>query len=242
MLPVPVITPRLSSLWLKLVTPAHYRIGKRIVDSAAHSSVVKEDSAKRVFAIEPIGVEEAIKKALQDENKNLAFLELPDPITPGLLKRRIGTKFVERRAIKVDATPEAAARVMKQVGGTNGWFWGTWLWKVRGIMDRVVGGPGMRSASTKHPPVKGGVLDFWTVEQVDESQLTLHADMKLPGEAWLDLSVRSDNGETYVVQTAAYDPKGLIGIAYWFGLYPMHTFVFNGMLRGIRRAVSVHAR
>ncbi len=235
MVPVPVITPRLSSLWLKLVTPAHYRIGKRIVDSAAHSSIVVDESAKRDFDFEPIGVEEAITGALKAENENLAFLDLPDRPLAGTQKRRIGTKFVERRSVKVAAPPETAVEIVNHIGGTTGWYWGTGLWKLRGLVDRMVGGPGMRSSATIFPLTLGATLDFWTIERMSNGHLTLHADMKLPGEAWLDLSVESDGAQTYVVQTAAFDPRGLLGIGYWFGLYPMHSLVFRGMLRGIRQ-------
>ncbi len=239
MVPVPVITPRLSSLWLKLVTPAHYRIGKNIVDSTAHSSVVADDSAKQDFDISPMSVEQAIKRALEDENEQLKFLELPGQLASSGKKRiRNGTKFVEQRRIEVRSDEASAFNVVSRVGGENGWFWGTWLWRIRGFVDRIVGGPGLRSSATELPLEEGALLDFWTVERVSQNRLTLRADMRLPGEAWLDLAVQSEGGKTYILQTAAFDPKGLFGLVYWYTLYPMHSVVFAGMLRGAKRAVE----
>ncbi len=238
MVPVPVITPRLSSLWLKLVTPAHYRIGKNIVDSTAHSSVVADHSALKAFDIAPMSIENAIKSALEEENRELAFLDELNGRENGVERRRIGTKFVERRQIEVDAAESDATDVIFRIGGENGWFWGDRLWRLRGGMDRVVGGPGLRTDQTEYPPEPGAVLDFWTVLRAGPERLTLKADMRLPGEAWLDLRASTEHGRTSIVQTAAFDPRGVFGIAYWFGLYPLHSLVFGGMLKGMRRAIE----
>ncbi len=238
MIPVPVITPRLSSLWLKLVTPAHYRIGKRIVDSAAHSSIVVDENARRDFSFVPIGVIEAIENALSDEDRELGFLDEPFETAALTEKIRTGVKFVERRSVLVDGDQVTINRLLLHVGGPHGWFWGDWLWKLRGVIDRLFGGPGLRSGETKYPPKANSILDFWTVVRVTDSCLILHADMKLPGEAWLKLSTRTVDGKTYVDQTAAFDPKGLVGILYWVLLYPMHILVFGGMLKGIKRSIE----
>ncbi len=242
MVPVPVITPRLSSLWLKLVTPAHYRIGKNIVDSTAHSSIVADDSARRDFDFIPLTVEEAIERALKDENEGLGFLDVVEDPEASMERLRNGTKFVERRRIEVSGDEAAAFQVLSRVGGSNGWFWGNWLWRIRGAMDRMVGGPGLRNKLTEHPVQEGDLLDFWTVKRVDTNRFTLRADMHLPGEAWLDLSTQTENGKTYIVQTAAFDPRGLLGLVYWFALYPMHSLVFAGMLRGARRTAEAAAK
>lgn len=236
MIPVPVITPRLSSMWLKLVTPTHYGIGKRIVDSAAHGSTVADDSALDAFPVKPVGLEQAIRDALSAENRDLKFIDALPRDPSNMQKGRVGTKIVERRSITVSASKEKVISTAQGVGGANGWFWGTWLWRLRGLMDRAVGGPGMRSGMTEHPPKHGGIVDFWMVERVAEDRLTLRAEMKLPGDAWLDLAVMTVGGETRIEQTAAYDPKGLLGTAYWYALYPMHSLVFRGMLRGLKKA------
>lgn len=238
MIPVPIVTPRLSSLWLKLVTPAHYRIGKRIVDSAAHSSIVVEKRARSVFEFEPVGIRAAIANALQEEDLGSTFLAEPFKSKSNTEKIRTGTKFVERRSVQIDGDESVASEVLRHVGGQTGWFWGNWLWRLRGAIDRVFGGPGIRSTETKYPPEEGSVLDFWTVQQVTENALVLRADMKLPGRAWLKLSTRRVGGQTYVDQTAAFDPKGLTGILYWFALYPLHVLVFGGMLRGIKKTIE----
>lgn len=236
MVPVPVITPRLSSMWLKLVTPAHYSIGKRIVESAAHRSVVADDSAASAFGAKPIGFEQAIKDTLTAENNELRFLDALSGRSGLVEKGRIGTKIIERRRVKTDATPGESVKAVFSVGGVNGWFWGNWLWRLRGRIDRVVRGPGMRSGLTEYPPKLGGVVDFWVVERITEERLTLRAEMRLPGDAWLDLAVRSIDGETFIDQTAAYDPRGLLGTLYWYALYPLHSLVFRGMLRGLKKA------
>ena len=236
MVPVPVITPRLSSMWLKLVTPTHYGIGKRIVDSAAHGSTVADNSALEAFPVKPMGLEKAIKDALGAEKRNLKFIDALPRGSGNTQKGRVGTKIVERRSIVVNADEEQAHGTVQSVGGANGWFWGTWLWKLRGALDRIVGGPGMRSGLTEYPPELGGIVDFWVVERITHDRLTLRAEMKLPGDAWLDLAVRTVGDETRIEQTAAFDPKGLLGIAYWYALYPLHSLVFQGMLRGLKKA------
>ena len=235
MVPVPIITPRLSSLWLKLVTPAHYRIGRRIVDSAAHSSIVSNNTADSDFGFDPITVEAAVLQALDTENSELAFLDTPVVTKSPSMKIRIGTKFVERRTISVDTTQSDLYKIIGSIGGPNGWFWGDWMWRFRGALDKLVGGPGLRRGKVAfNDIVVGQRLDFWTVVRVVPGErVTLRADMRLPGEAWLDLRARSTDLGAAVDQTVAFDARGVFGLVYWFGLYPVHVIVFRGMLRGI---------
>jgi hypothetical protein len=235
MVPVPIITPRLSSLWLKLVTPAHYRIGRRIVDSAAHSSIVSNNTADSDFGFDPITVEAAVLQALDTENSELAFLDTPVVKKSPSMKTRIGTKFVERRTISVDTTQSDLYKIIGSIGGPNGWFWGDWMWRFRGALDKLVGGPGLRRGKVAfNDIVVGQRLDFWTVVRVVPGErVTLRADMRLPGEAWLDLRARSTDLGAAVDQTVAFDARGVFGLVYWFGLYPVHVIVFRGMLRGI---------
>ncbi len=240
MIPVPVITPRLSSLWLKLVTPAHYRIGRRIVDSAAHSSVVRDTRALRDFKIQPLTVEKAVASALETEREGLRFLEPEPNAGAGISKRRIGTRFVERRSMRVTGTTDDAYEAISSVGGPNGWYWGDWLWRLRGVMDRMVGGPGLRRGhSTAGDLERGQTLDFWTVVRVVPGErVTLRADMRLPGEAWLDLRARSSDDGVILDQTVAFDPRGVFGVFYWFALYPLHALVFRGMLKSLVKRAS----
>lgn len=242
MVPVPVITPRLSSLWLRLITPTHYRIGKNIVDSTTHGSVVTDSSAREDFDVSPVTFEEAIALSLAGEDRELSFLDRSED-TEALFERlKVGTKFVERRRVRVMAGSDEAFDVVSHVGGESGWFWGDWLWRIRGALDRLAGGPGLRKKLTQFPPVAGGLLDFWIVERVTDDRLTLRADMRLPGRAWLDFAVRSRNGETFIEQTAAFDPRGLFGMFYWYAMYPMHRVVFSRMLEGARQRVEDRAR
>jgi len=241
MIRVPVITPRLSSLWLKLVTPAHFRMGRRIVDSASHASVVADPAALEAFPIRPVGVEEAVRDALREEDEAVARLQLADPAAPTVSqRRRVGTRFLEYRAALVPADPSACFRVISDIGGRTGWYWGNALWRFRGALDRLVGGPGMRVVeASDRPRVVGDIVDFWTVDACDgESHLRLRADMKLPGEALLDLRVRPlESGEgCRIEQTVTFDARGVFGIVYWYALYPIHVLVFDRMLRGMARA------
>ncbi len=239
MIYVPVITPRLSSLWLKLVTPAHFRMGRRIVDSASHASVVADPAALLAFPVRPVGIEVAVRDALHDEAAAIARLDLADPASPDeTRRRRIGTRFIEYRAVGVPVPSDACFDVIRRIGGETGWYWGDALWRFRGLLDRLIGGPGMRAGVPRRAsPVAGDLIDFWTVEACDGvTHLRLRADMKLPGEASLDLRVRPlETGGCRIVQTVSFDARGVFGLVYWYVLYPIHAIVFDRMLKGLAR-------
>ena len=241
MIPVPVITPRLSSLWLKLVTPAHFRMGRRVVDSAEHASVVVDSAALSAFSVRPMGLKESIERALQEESNDLDRLDMRwSSNRKPFVKARIGSRFIEQRSLDVHSDATSAFAAIRRIGGPNGWYWGNSLWKIRGVMDRWVGGPGMRTGSPIHRPlVKGDLIDFWTVQGCDEtSRLTLRADMKLPGEASLDLRIEPLESGVRIVQTASFNARGIMGVLYWAILHPLHTRVFKGMLRGLAAEAS----
>ncbi|MAJ60801.1 MAG: hypothetical protein CBC48_12850 [bacterium TMED88] len=243
MIPVPVITPRLSSLWLKLVTPAHFRMGRRVVDSAEHASVVADPSAVSAFSVKPMNLQESIERALQEESEDLDRLDMRwSSNKKPFVKSRIGSRFIEQRSVDISSDAASAFAAIRRIGGPNGWYWGNALWKLRGAMDRWVGGPGMRTSSHIHRPLeKGDCIDFWTVQGCDESsRLTLRADMKLPGEASLDLRVEPLDSGVRIVQTASFNARGIMGVLYWAVLHPLHTRVFDGMLRGIAAQASRH--
>lgn len=245
MIPVPVITPRLSSLWLKLVTPAHFQTGRRVVASAEHASVVEDRSALRDFDIRPMGLEQAVHRALADEGEKLDALEFAtSEALEGQHARRVGTRFIEQRACSIAADADACFEAVSRIGGESGWYWGDWLWRLRGALDRLVGGPGMRrGAPARRPPEAGDTIDFWTVVRCEPgSRLTLRADMRLPGQALLDLRVRPLASGARIEQTASFDARGLLGIAYWLALHRLHALVFDGMLRGLAREAEARAR
>ena len=241
MIPVPVITPRLSSLWLKLITPANYKIGRRIVDSAAHNSFVADTSAEERFRVTPMSASDAIVTALREEKQNLDFLETSlDASSSGdFLKIASGTTFVDSRAFAINASPDDAFEAVKRIGGDNTWYWADWLWRLRGSMDRMIGGVGMRRRPGALRSFKlGDSIDFWRVERYEPGKrLTLKAEMKLPGDAWLDLKVVPHGDRSTLIQTSAFDHRGLPGLLYWYGLYPLHTLIF----RNLGRELAVRA-
>jgi uncharacterized protein YbjT (DUF2867 family) len=244
MIPVPVLTPRLSSLWLGLVTPLYARVGAKLIDSIRHPTIVRDPAALSEFAVKPIGVREAIARALLNEDAQHAETRWSDALSAAGAPRnwsgtRLGNRLVDSRAVTVAATPAAAFAAIVRIGGKNGWYGGKWLWALRGWLDLLVGGVGMRR-SRRDPSslAVGEPLDCWRVEAFEpDRRLLLAAEMKLPGRAWLEFEVRPCEGErtTEIRQTAMFDPLGLFGLAYWYTAWPLHQMVFSGMLRGLAR-------
>jgi uncharacterized protein YbjT (DUF2867 family) len=248
MIPVPVLTPRLSSLWLGLVTPLYARVGRKLIDSMIHPTVVRDDTALKVFSIRPRGMREAIALALRNEDADYRGTRWSDAISAAGEPRdwggvRFGNRLVDSRVTHVDVPPERAFAPIQRIGGATGWYYGEWLWQLRGFLDLLVGGVGMRRGrSNAESPEVGEALDCWRVETFDPPrQLRLAAEMRIPGRAWLDFEVAPEGSGSTIRQTAIFDPVGLPGIAYWYGIFPLHQMVFAGMLRGIARAASVEA-
>lgn len=247
MIPVPFLTPRLSSLWLGLVTPLYARVGRKLVDSLRHSTVVRDDSAQRLFSSRPIGVREAIASALRNEDSTMAQTRWSDAQSAGGDSRswggvRFGNRLVDSRSIIVSASPTAAFTAIERIGGKTGWYYANWLWVLRGWFDLLIGGVGSRRGRRDpHHVLVGDTLDFWRVEAIEPGKrLRLSAEMKLPGRAWLEFEVQPHEGGSLIRQTATFDPLGLWGLAYWYGIWPLHQFVFAGMLRGVGRAAVRH--
>ena len=243
MIPVPVLTPRLSSLWLGLVTPLYARVGRKLIDSMIHPTVVRDDGALRVFLIRPRGMRDAIALALRNEDLDYRGTRWSDAMSAAGEPRhwggvRFGNRLVDSRLVHVDAPPESAFAPIRRIGGATGWYYGEWLWHVRGFLDLLAGGVGMRRGRRDGDSLEvGDAVDCWRVETFDPPrQLRLAAEMRLPGRAWLDFEVAAEGSGSTIRQTAIFDPVGLLGIAYWYGIYPLHQLVFAGMLRGIARA------
>jgi uncharacterized protein YbjT (DUF2867 family) len=240
MIPVPVLTPRLSSLWLGLVTPLYARVGRKLIESIVHPTVVEDDSAREVFEVDPMGVEAAVRRALINEDREYAATRWSDALsstgeTPSWFGIRFGSRLVDSRSIRVDQPPEIAFRPIQRIGGDTGWYASNGLWRLRGFLDLLVGGAGLRRGRT-HPTDLhvGDTVDFWRVEAFDPNHLLrLFSEMKHPGRAWLEFEVTGDDSSSLIVQTAEFDPIGLAGRIYWYGLAPIHSLVFAGMLRGI---------
>ncbi len=242
MIRVPVLTPRLSSLWLGLVTPLYARVGRKLIDSIQHSTIVRDNSAAEVFPIRPIGVRDAISLALRNEDKEFAESRWSDSLSSGGASRswggvRFGNRLVDSRTAHVSGKAAAAFRPIRKIGGKAGWYYGNFLWRIRGFLDLLVGGVGVRRGRRDpETAVPGDAIDFWRVEVYEADHLLrLAAEMKLPGRAWLEFEVTEDETGSIIRQTAIFDPRGLVGLAYWYALYPLHQLVFAGMLRQIVR-------
>ena len=243
LVPVPVLTPYLSSLWLGLVTPIFARIGRKLVESLRHPTVVSDPAALETFSVQPMGLRPAMERALTREDEELNATRWSDALSSAGPERswggvRFGSRVVDTHSIGVNLDAEAAFAPIRRIGGRKGWYFANWLWHLRGFLDLLAGGVGMRRGRPDpETPRVGDTLDFWRVEAYEENRLLrLAAEMKVPGRAWLQLEVspREEGGST-IVQTALFDPIGLGGLAYWYALYPVHQVVFRGMLRGIRR-------
>ncbi|MCK6459052.1 MAG: SDR family oxidoreductase, partial [Planctomycetes bacterium] len=240
-LPVPLLTPRLSSLWLGLVTPLQARVGRKLIDSIRHDTVVRDRRALKDFAIRPKGFRDAMARALANEDEEVAATRWSDALSTLEPQHwgsaTFGSRLVDSRSVVVDVPPARAFAPIRRIGGRNGWYYGAWMWKLRGFLDRLAGGAGLRRGR-RHPEElrDGDVLDFWRVERVEDARLLrLAAEMRLPGRAWLQFEVEAVPGGSRITQTALFDPRGLSGRLYWWLLQPAHRLVFGGMLREIAR-------
>lgn len=243
-LPVPLLTPRLSSLWIHLVTPLSHRIARPLADGLRNPVVCRDDRAARLMPQRLLTVEEAIGAAVGVAGSGEVETRWSDagPI-PGDPDWAGGTTFTDRRAIDLDASPGAVFRAVCRIGGGNGWYAADALWRIRGFLDHLVGGPGLRRGRRDPETVGfGDALDFWRVTAIeregDRKRLELRAEMKLPGEASLAFEIvpsDRDPGGSRLTQIARFKPRGLAGLVYWALVLPFHAFVFRGMLEGIRR-------
>ena len=245
MFPVPLLTPYLSSLWLGLVTPLYARVGRKLVDSLRNPTLVSNPLAESTFSIRPRSVREAIARALVNEDRQFAETRWSDAYSSGGNPRswggvRFGSRLVDSRIVAVNVPPEQAFAPIRQIGGQTGWYYADWLWSLRGFLDLLVGGVGVRRGRRDSQTLRvGDHLDFWRVELYDPPrQLRLQAEMKLPGRAWLEFEVTPDGPGSNIRQTAIFDPLGLWGLIYWYGIYPLHQCVFAGMLRNLARAAE----
>ena len=222
LVPVPVLTPRLSGLWLALVTPTQARVGRALVEGLKNATVVRSMTARETFRIQATPLRDAILKAIDD----------------GAAERM----RVDTRTALVDVPPALAFAPVRRIGGRTGWYFGNFLWRARGWLDRGLGGVGMtRGRRDAESCVVGDVIDGWTVESYEpDRRLRLSADFKLPGRGWLEFEVTPiDATRTCIRQTATFDPRGLLGRAYWYGSLALHALMFRGMLARIAsRAVA----
>ena len=247
MVSVPFLTPRLSSLWLGLVTPVYARVGRKLVDSLKNPTIVRDQSAIETFDVRPRGVAEAIQRASENEDREIAETRWSDALSAGSHEKRwggekFGNRLVDSRTITDDVPAADAFTPIRRIGGKTGWYYGNWLWQIRGFLDLLIGGVGIRRGRRDPEHVQAGdSLDCWRVESVEpDCRLRLSAEMKLPGRAWLEFEVTPDGPSSSIIrQTAIFDPLGLFGLCYWYAIYPLHEAVFGGMLRGIAQAAQL---
>lgn len=241
-IPVPVLTPRLSSLWIHIVTPVQASIARPLAEGLRNEVVCRDDEAQQLMPQELMGVRQAMRTALDAVRHNRVETTWSNagPI-PGDPDWAGGTMFRDDRSVEIEASAPEVYRAVCRVGGGHGWYAADWLWRIRGWMDRLVGGPGLRRGRRDPEKVAyGEALDFWRVTGLEQDRsLSLRAEMKLPGEALLQFRIEPlEGGRTRLRQTASYLPRGLAGILYWYLLIPWHGVVFRGMLRGIRRSAE----
>jgi uncharacterized protein YbjT (DUF2867 family) len=247
-IPVPVLTPRLSSLWIHLVTPLSHRIARPLADGLRNKVVCRDDRAVQLMPQRLLSVREAIDAALGKMHSHEVETRWFDagPI-PGDPDWAGGKVFVDRRTMEIKAPAHCVFRAVCRIGGGQGYYAADWLWRLRGWMDRMVGGPGLRRGRRDPENVSfGEALDFWRVTNVEPDRaLELRAEMKLPGQALLSFEIQPSeqaHEQCLLVQTARFKPKGLMGLVYWYAVLPLHGVVFRGMLNGIRRTAELFRR
>lgn len=245
---VPVLTPSLSAHWVGLVTPVPVPLARELVESLVNEVVVDDDRMLEAFDLQPMGLRESIARALAAIERDhvpttwsgadlVHFAPVAtDPQWSG------GTLLSDVRRATTPASPDAVYETIVGIGGDRGWYSGDVLWKIRGLLDKLVGGPGLRKGRTRALGV-GAVIDFWRIQELVPGQrVRLRAEMVLPGDAWLTWDLEPTGTGTTVVQSATFRPRGLWGRAYWLAVAPFHRFVFPGMLAGICADAGARAR
>lgn len=236
---LPIMTPRLSSYWLFFVTSTSYKLAIALVDSMKVEVICRDDKINTILDIEPISYQEALSKAFAKIDSNQIVSSWKDSQVSGRLNFNISDfidvpsygcfKDVQTRTL---LSKEKAIQNIWKIGGKNGWYKGDFLWQLRGYLDKLVGGVGLRRGRTNQTSLTAGdALDFWRVlyANKEEGRLLLFAEMKLPGEAWLEFRIKNEQ----LIQTATFRPKGLLGRLYWYSVYPFHGYIFKGMIKAI---------
>lgn len=242
---VPIMTPKLSSYWLYFVTSTSYKLALNLVDSMKIEVIANDERLAKLLNIKPHSYAEAIDMAFKKIEQNLVVSSWKDSMISGRFNRNL-EKYIQVpkfgvlrdiQTVKV-SNPKEVLQNIWRIGGENGWYYGNWLWKIRGFMDKLIGGVGLRRGRT-HPDkiYPGDALDFWRVLLADKKgkRLLLFAEMKLPGEAWLEFKIDEKN---VLHQTATFRPRGLRGRLYWYSIVPLHYFIFGGMIRNIAKVKS----
>lgn len=250
-IPVPVLTPRLSSYWIHLVTPIDSSVAKPLAEGLRNRVVTRENQVKNLIPQKLLSAREAIRLAL---NQNQHFLtgdessaeqNILEWVTSGDPKWAGGLVFQDNREQILNCDPAGLWQLLKKIGGDTGWYFADWLWIFRGFLDKLFGGVGMRKVTSNLDKiVPGDVIDFWRVEKVEDNRrLLLRAEMKLPGDAILEFIIKPiSSAQIQFRQNARFIPRGLGGIIYWFLVLPFHHFIFGGMIREISKKAEAEYR
>jgi hypothetical protein len=244
-IPVPVLTPRLSAYWVHWMTPISASMAHPLIQGLRNEVIVRDRKAQQLFpGIVPLSYAEAVRQALAQLEADQVETSWSDTHQTGqseagpvVLTTQDGM-IIERRQRIVTADPATVYGVLTGLGGRGGWLYANWAWLLRGVLDRLLGGGGYRRGRRHAAQLRvGDALDFWRVEALERDHLVrLRAEMKLPGRAWLQFRCRPQpDGTTLLEQTAYYAPKGLLGLLYWHLLYPAHALIFSGLIREIAR-------
>lgn len=245
LIPVPVLTPRLSSHWVHWMTPIPASLAQPLIEGLKNDVIVHGDKAQKLFPdIQPISYKKAVELAITridtDEIETTwsdSLISSKGDERPVVLKTKEGL-IIERRVRTVNTSQHQVFKTFTSLGGEKGWLTFEWAWKLRGILDRLVGGVGFRRGRRDPKQLRvGDALDFWRVEAIKSNELLrLRAEMKVPGRAWLEFqAIEIDEQQTKLVQSAYFAPKGLLGLCYWYGLYPLHSIIFSSMIDHIAK-------
>lgn len=241
---IPFLSPKISSYWLYFVTSTSYSLAQSLVDSMKNETIMKDHAIDSVVKRGCLSYEEALKLAFNKIEQNSIVSSWKDALNNGYLN----SGFMDQIKVPQNGTLEYKVKqpfsrdgeeVLKNImaiGGNRGWYYWDWIWSVRGFLDKLFGGVGSRRGRTSNINVSpGDVIDFWRVLLADKTnrRLLLYAEMKLPGEAWLEFKIIERNGKTFLSQVATFRPRGLWGRMYWYLMWPFHLFIFKGMARRI---------
>lgn len=238
---VPVMTPRLSSYWLYFITSTSYKLASALVGSMSIEVICRSNDLAEMLGIKPMNYEMALNRAFAKIQENQIVSSWKDSLVSGQIDRNISEFlkvpsygcYVDLKNRTVEDVDISKERIWR-LGGETGWYYGNWLWKIRGFMDKLSGGVGLRRGRTNESELHAGdAVDFWRVlyANKEEGRLLLFAEMKLPGEAWLEFNLIGQQ----LTQTATFRPKGIWGRLYWFSVLPFHGFIFNGMIKALSK-------
>jgi uncharacterized protein YbjT (DUF2867 family) len=247
MIRIPLISPRASRVFLAALTPKYAQVVGAMIGSLRNATIVHDAAAREAFAIEPRGLREAIERTLAAEDRAFAETHWSEGLTPpserGLGGVRFGRRRVSSRVVPVNRRADSAFAPIERIGGSTGWYALNWFWRLRGFLDVLRGGVGLRRGR-RHPEQLqvGDAVDSWRVEQLEPGRrLLLASEMKLPGRLWLQFEIQPEGERSKIRQTTVFDPAGYLGLAYWYMLYPVHKAIFRAMLHGLRRATTQRA-